>query len=84
MFNTISQSINKLKYCINTNIRLIAGDTFRAGAVPQLEEWASRTDSLFYGKENTDPAGVTIFILSVKFSPSTYIINNSSTITSVK
>ena len=37
---------------------LIAGDTFRAGAVPQLEEWANRTDSLFYGKENTDPAGV--------------------------
>ena len=36
---------------------LIAGDTFRAGAVPQLEEWANRTDSLFYGKDNTDPAG---------------------------
>lgn len=39
-------------------VMLIAGDTFRAGAVPQLEEWATRTDSLFYGKENTDPAGV--------------------------
>lgn len=39
-------------------VMLIAGDTFRAGAVPQLEEWASRTNSLFYGKENTDPAGV--------------------------
>lgn len=26
---------------------LIAGDTFRAGAVPQLEEWANRTDSYF-------------------------------------
>lgn len=39
-------------------VMLIAGDTFRAGAVPQLEEWAKRTDSLFYGKENTDPAGV--------------------------
>lgn len=33
-------------------------DTFRAGAVPQLKEWASKTGSLFYGKENTDPAGV--------------------------
>lgn len=39
-------------------VMLIAGDTFRAGAVPQLKEWAERTDSLFYGCENTDPAGV--------------------------
>ena len=39
-------------------VMLIAGDTFRAGAVAQLEEWASRTETLFYGKENTDPAGV--------------------------
>ena len=39
-------------------VMLIAGDTFRAGAVPQLEEWANRTESLFFGKENTDPAGV--------------------------
>jgi len=39
-------------------VMLIAGDTFRAGAVPQLEEWATKTESLFYGKENTDPAGV--------------------------
>ena len=39
-------------------VMLIAGDTFRAGAVKQLEEWANRSNSLFYGKENTDPAGV--------------------------
>lgn len=39
-------------------VMLIAGDTFRAGAVPQLEEWATRTNSIFYGKESTDPAGV--------------------------
>ena len=39
-------------------VMLIAGDTFRAGAVPQLEEWAKRTNSLFFGKENSDPAGV--------------------------
>ena len=39
-------------------VMMIAGDTFRAGAVPQLEEWANRTGSIFYGKENTDPAGV--------------------------
>ena len=40
------------------SIMMIAGDTFRAGAVPQLKEWADKTGSLFYGKENTDPAGV--------------------------
>ena len=39
-------------------VMLIAGDTFRAGAVEQLRIWAERTESLFYGKENTDPAGV--------------------------
>ena len=39
-------------------VMLVAGDTFRAGAVEQLNIWAQRTDSLFYGKENTDPAGV--------------------------
>ena len=39
-------------------VMLVAGDTFRAGAVEQLKIWADRTDSLFYGKENTDPAGV--------------------------
>ncbi len=39
-------------------VMLIAGDTFRAGAVPQLEEWAQRTNSLFVGKENADPASV--------------------------
>ena len=37
---------------------LIAADTFRAGAVEQLKVWADRTNSVFYGKENTDPAGV--------------------------
>lgn len=40
------------------SVMLIAGDTFRAGAVPQLEEWAKRTDSLFVGREKADPASV--------------------------
>lgn len=39
-------------------VMLIAADTFRAGAFEQLKVWANRTNSLFYGKENTDPAGV--------------------------
>lgn len=54
-------TIGKLAHKYKTEgkkVMLIAGDTFRAGAVPQLEEWANRTGSLFYGKENTDPAGV--------------------------
>ncbi|MBE6154437.1 MAG: signal recognition particle-docking protein FtsY [Firmicutes bacterium] len=54
-------TIGKLAYKYKSEgkkVMLIAGDTFRAGAVPQLEEWANRTNSLFYGKENTDPAGV--------------------------
>ena len=40
------------------SVMLIAGDTFRAGAVEQLKIWADRTNSLFFGKENIDPAGV--------------------------
>ncbi|MCH5167234.1 MAG: signal recognition particle-docking protein FtsY [Erysipelotrichales bacterium] len=54
---TIGKLANKYKN-EGKKVMLIAGDTFRAGAVPQLEEWANRTNSLFYGKENTDPAGV--------------------------
>lgn len=40
------------------SVMMIAGDTFRAGAVEQLKIWADRTDSLFFGKENIDPTGV--------------------------
>ena len=39
-------------------VLLIAGDTFRAGAVEQLKIWSERTNTLFYGKENSDAAGV--------------------------
>ena len=39
-------------------VMVIAGDTFRAGAVEQLQVWANRTGALFYGKENSDPASV--------------------------
>lgn len=54
-------TIAKLAYkykCEGKKVMLIAGDTFRAGAVDQLKIWADRTDSLFFGKENIDPAGV--------------------------
>lgn len=39
-------------------VMLIAGDTFRAGAVEQLKIWADRSGAEFYGKDNSDPAGV--------------------------
>lgn len=54
-------TIAKLAYkykCQGKKVMLVAGDTFRAGAVDQLKIWADRTDSLFFGKENIDPAGV--------------------------
>ncbi len=38
---------------------MVAGDTFRAGAVMQLKEWAEKTNSLFVGDESKkDPAAV--------------------------
>ena len=54
---TIGKIANRYKNS-GKKVMLIAGDTFRAGAVNQLKEWADRTNSLFYGKDNTDPAGV--------------------------
>lgn len=54
-------TIGKLAYKYKNEgkkVILIAGDTFRAGAVEQLEVWANRVGVEFYGKENTDPAGV--------------------------
>ena len=54
-------TIGKLAYKYHNEgkkVMLIAADTFRAGAVEQLKVWAKRSESIFYGKENTDPAGV--------------------------
>ena len=40
-------------------VLLVAGDTFRAGATKQLEEWANRVGADFIGKEEgADPASV--------------------------
>ena len=40
-------------------VLLVAGDTFRAGATKQLEEWAGRVGAGFIGKEEgADPASV--------------------------
>lgn len=54
---TIGKLANKYK-SEGKKVMLVAGDTFRAGAVEQLKVWADRTNSLFFGKENIDPAGV--------------------------
>ena len=54
---TIAKLAHKYK-TEGKKVMLIAGDTFRAGAVEQLKIWADRTNSIFYGKENIDPAGV--------------------------
>lgn len=41
------------------SVALVAGDTFRAGAVEQLQVWADRLGvKLIKGKENGDPASV--------------------------
>ena len=37
---------------------LIGADTFRAGAIEQLKEWAEKNKVTFYGKEESDPASV--------------------------
>lgn len=54
---TIAKLAYKYKK-MGKKVAMIAADTFRAGAVKQLEDWAVKTDSIFYGKEDTDPAGV--------------------------
>ena len=43
----------------NKSVMLIAGDTFRAGATKQLQEWAQKVGALFVGKkEGVDPSSV--------------------------
>lgn len=54
---SIAKIANKLKKD-GKKVMLIAGDTFRAGAVSQLEEWANRIGVSFYGDDRTDPSAV--------------------------
>ena len=39
-------------------VLFIGGDTFRAGAVLQLKQWATKTGALFYGDDRSDPSAV--------------------------
>ena len=55
---TIAKLASKL-HDEGKSVMMIAGDTFRAGAIEQLKEWADRTNSDFYGKdEGSDPSSV--------------------------
>ena len=55
---TIGKIANKLNK-ENKKVLLVAGDTFRAGAVEQLNEWAKRVNvDIVVGKEGTDPSSV--------------------------
>lgn len=54
-------SIAKLAYRMkneNKKVMLVAGDTFRAGAVEQLEEWGNRLDLPVIKSESKDPSAV--------------------------
>ena len=54
---TIGKIANKLKK-EGKKILLVAGDTFRAGAVEQLKSWGNRLDIATVYKENADPSSV--------------------------
>ena len=54
---SIAKIANKFKN-EGKKIMLIAGDTFRAGAVNQLNEWAERIGVSFYGDDRKDPSAV--------------------------
>ncbi len=54
---TIAKLANKYKN-MGKKVLMIAADTFRAGAVSQLELWSKKVECDFFGKENADPAGV--------------------------
>ena len=54
---TIGKIANKL-IDEGKKVLLVGADTFRAGAVAQLDEWAERVGAGFFGKEESDPASV--------------------------
>lgn len=54
---SIAKIANKLKKD-NKKVMVIAGDTFRAGAVNQLKEWVDKLDLLFFGDDRKDPSAV--------------------------
>lgn len=56
----------------NKKVLLVAGDTFRAAATQQLQQWADKLDAdIIIGKENQDPASV-IFAACDKYKKEHY------------
>ena len=56
---SIGKIANKFKK-EGKKVLIVAGDTFRAAAVEQLEEWAKRANcDIFKGREGQDPSSVT-------------------------
>ena len=54
-------TIGKMAYRLKSegkSVLMVAGDTFRAGAVEQIKEWGSRTNCEVVSKDNSDPASV--------------------------
>lgn len=54
-------TIGKLAYQLQNKgkkVLMIAGDTFRAGAVEQIKEWGAMTDCKVVMKEDADPSSV--------------------------
>ena len=54
-------TIGKIAYQLTSKgkkVLLIAGDTFRAGAVEQIQEWGRKSGADVYYKEKADPASV--------------------------
>ena len=55
---TIAKIADKLK-SDGKQVMMVAGDTFRAGAIEQLHEWSERVGVNFYGaEEEADPSSV--------------------------
>ncbi len=55
---TIGKVAHQLKQQ-GRSVMMVAGDTFRAGAIDQLSVWAQRTDSVFISKDpGSDPSSV--------------------------
>ena len=61
---TIGKIANKLKN-EGKKVMLVAGDTFRAGAIEQLKEWGDRTDTKVISNESKDPSSVVYDALTI-------------------
>lgn len=61
---TIGKIANRLKN-EGKKVMLVAGDTFRAGAIEQLKEWGDRTDTKVISSESKDPSSVVYDALTI-------------------